>query len=192
VTLTRSHPRPWPLTGGGDRGHAAKPTRHHRTRPIDGHEETTAAEILGPTKAFGAFVRALLLARGFQLLPKASGREGGRLPRHSHSARIRLDGLPSGRRQGPTGPAVGPVLPPFVWRERQRRPAVARAARLAPPGGRRLAGWAGSGPRAPLALSRVSCARGQPRWGTGWTRWARSLPGDRWAAETPSPSDRHA
>src|SRR2546426_7260262 len=90
-------------------GQAAKPTRHNRTLTIDFHDETTYAELLGNTKAFVEFVLAFLLALGFQLLHKASCSEGGSLTRHSHYARLRLGGPPSGvssaRRAKPCSPS---------------------------------------------------------------------------------------
>ena len=109
-------------------GHAAKATRHNRTLTIDFHDETTYAEILGNTKAFVEFVLAFLLALGFQLLHKASCREGRRLTRHSHYARIRLGGLTIWRIQCTTCKAVFTVLPHFVLRYRTMRPEVARDA----------------------------------------------------------------
>ena len=157
-------------------GHAAKPTRHNRTLTIDFHDETTYAEILGNPKAFVEFVLAFLLALGFQLLHKASCREGGRLTRHSHYARIRLGGLTIWRIQCTTCKAVFTVLPHFVLRYRTMRPEVARDALLATHGGLSLAWCAVICHISPMALSRVICALGQQSLVTVLTRCALSLP----------------
>src|SRR6266849_4656395 len=141
-------------------GHAAKPTRHNRTLTIDFHDETTYAELLGNTKAFVEFVLAFLLSLGFQLLHKASCREGGRLTRHSHYARIRLGGLTIWRVQCTTCKAVCTVLPHFVLRYRMMRPDVPRDALLATHGGLSLELCAVICPLSPLALSRLVCAFG--------------------------------
>ena len=157
-------------------GHAAKPTRHNRTLTIDFHDETTYAEILGNTKAFVEFVLAFLLSLGFQLLHKASCREGGRLTRHSHYARIRLGGLTIWRIQCTTCKAVFTVLPHFVLRYRKMRPEVARDALLATHGGLSLEWCAVICHISPMALYRVICALGQQSLVTVLTRCALSLP----------------
>src|SRR6185503_19619297 len=72
---------------------AAKPTRQNRTITVDFQDEATYFQLLGDTQAFVEFVLAFLLSLGFQLLHKASCREGGSLTRHSHYARVRLGGL---------------------------------------------------------------------------------------------------
>src|SRR6266705_1517142 len=132
-------------------GLAPTPTRHNRTLTSAFHEETPSAARLDPTQALGAFGLAFLLALGLQRRHTASCSAGGSRTRHAHSARLRLGGLTLWRVQGPTCPAVCTVLPPCVLRSRQRRPAVARAARLAPPGGRSWARGAGLGPLSPRA-----------------------------------------
>src|SRR5438094_2983073 len=116
-------------------GQTAKPTRHNRTITVDFHDETTYFALVGNPKAFVEFVLAFLLSLGFQLLHKASCREGGHLTRHSHYARIRLGGLTIWRIQCTTCKAVFTVLPHFVLRYRQMRPEVARDALLATHGG---------------------------------------------------------
>src|SRR5713101_1102852 len=157
-------------------GHAAKPTRHNRTLTIDFHDETTYAEILGDTKAFVEFVLAFILSLGFQLLHKASCREGGRLTRHSHYARIRLGGLTIWRIQCTTCKAVFTVLPHFVLRYRKMRPEVARDALLATHGGLSLEWCAVIGNISPMALYRVICALGQQSLVSVLTRCGLSLP----------------
>src|SRR5437867_626180 len=141
-------------------GHAAKPTRHNRTLTIDFHDETTYAELLGNTKAFVEFVLAFLLSLGFQLLHKASCREGGRLTRHSHYARLRLGGLTIWRIQCTTCKAVFTVLPHFVLRYRQMRPEVARDALLATHGGLSLELCAVICHISPMAVYRLVCSFG--------------------------------
>jgi hypothetical protein len=141
-------------------GHAAKPLRHHRPRTVAFPAEAPSCGLWDPTNAFVAFVLAFLLARGSPLLPKARGREGGGLTRHSHSARLRLGGRTRGRLPCPPGTAVFPGVPPCVLRSHTRRPAVARDAWLATHGGRSLAWGAGLGTLAPRALARVIGACG--------------------------------
>src|SRR6195256_1571087 len=157
-------------------GHAAKPTRHNRTLTIDFHDETTYAELLGNTKAFFEFVLAFLLSLGFQLLHKASCREGGRLTRHSHYARLRLGGLTIWRIQCTRCKAVFTVLPHFVLRYRQMRPEVARDALLATHGGLSLELCAVIHHISPMALYRLVCALGQQSLVTVLTRCGLALP----------------
>src|SRR6266566_2404498 len=109
-------------------GQTAKATRQNRTITVDFQDEATYFQLLGNTKAFVEFVLAFLLSLGFQLLHKASCREGGRLTRHSHYARIRLGGLTIWRIQCTTCKAVCTVLPYCLLRYRKRRPEVARDA----------------------------------------------------------------
>jgi hypothetical protein len=116
-------------------GQTAKPPRQKRTLTVDCHRETTSFALLGNTKACIECVLAFILALGFQLTHKASGREGGRLTRHSHDARVRLSGLILWRLQCTTCKAVFTVLPPFVLRYRRMSPNVARQALIATRGG---------------------------------------------------------
>src|SRR5207244_1812587 len=116
-------------------GHTAKPTRHNRTITVDLQDETTSFPLLGDTQALVEFVCAFLLSLGFPLLHQTSCSAGGSLPRHSHSARVRLGGRTIWRVQCTTWQAVCTVLPPCVLRDRQLRPEVARAALLATHGG---------------------------------------------------------
>jgi hypothetical protein len=144
-------------------GHTAKPPHQNRTITVDFQDETTYLQLLGDTQTFVAFVRALLLSLGFQLLHKTSCSEGGSLTRHSHYARLRLGGLTIWRVLYTTCIAVFTVLPHFVLRYRQMRPEVAREALLATHGGLSLEWCATICHLSPMALYRVICALGHHR-----------------------------
>jgi hypothetical protein len=155
---------------------AAKPTRHNRTITVDFQDEATYLQLLGDTQAFVECVLAFLLALGFQLLHKASCREGGSLTRHSHYARVRLGGLTLWRVQCTTCKAVFTVLPPFVLRYRSMRPDVARDALLATHGGLSLELCAVLSHISPMALYRLVCAFGHHSLVTVLTRCGLPLP----------------
>src|SRR5258705_8271849 len=157
-------------------GQTAKVTRVNRTITVDFHDETTYFQLLGDTQAFVEFVLAFILSLGFQLLHKASCREGGRLTRHSHYARIRLGGLTIWRVQCTTCKAVFTVLPHFVLRYRQMRPEVARNALLATHGGLSLERCAVICHLSPMALYRVVCAFGHQSLVAVLTRCGLPLP----------------
>src|SRR6266436_7694057 len=157
-------------------GHATKPIRHNRTITVDFRDETTYCALLGNTKAFVEFVFAFFLTLGFQLLHKASCSEGGCLTRHSHYARVRLGGLTIWRIQCTTCKAVFTVLPHFVLRYRQMRPAVARDALLATYGGLSLELCAVINHISPMALYRLVCALGHHSLVTVLTRCGLALP----------------
>src|SRR5229473_781682 len=157
-------------------GQTAKVTRKNRTITVDFHNEATYDQLLDDTKAFVEFVLAFLLALGFQLLHKASCSEGGGLTRHSHYARVRLGGLTIWRVQCTTCKAVFTVLPHFVLRYRQMRPAVARDALLATHGGLSLELCAVISHISPMALYRLVCALGQQNLVAVLTRCALPLP----------------
>src|SRR6059058_415097 len=167
-------------------GHTAKPTRHNRTITVDFQDEATYFQLLGDTQAFVEFVRAFLLALGFQLLHKASCSEGGSLTRNSPIAGARLGGLTLWRVQCTTCKAVFTVLPHFVLRYRTMRPDVARDALLATHGGLSLAWCATIGHISPMALPRLVCALGQQSLVTVLTRCALPLPVYLLADEKPS------
>ena len=107
-------------------GTAAHPTRENRTITVDFRSEATYFQLLGDRKAFLECVLAFILSLGFQLTHKATCRGGGCLTRHSHYVRVRLRGLTIWRIQCTMCKAVFTVLPHFVLRYRQMRPAVAR------------------------------------------------------------------
>ena len=157
-------------------GQTAIPTRHNRTITVDFHDETTYFALLDNTQAFVDFVLAFIFSLGFQLTHKASCSAGGSLTRHSHYARLHLGGLTLWRVQCPACKAVFTVLPHFVLRDRQRRPAVARDALLATHGGLSLEWCAVICHISPMALYRVICALGQQSLVTVLTRCALSLP----------------
>jgi hypothetical protein len=116
-------------------GPLAKPTRENRTITVAFHDETTYFALLGNTKVFVEFVLAFILSLGFQLKHQATCSGRGSLTRHSHYTRVRLGGLTIWRIQCTACKAVFTVLPHFVLRYRQMRPAVARDALLATHGG---------------------------------------------------------
>src|SRR5215471_13114851 len=113
----------------------ARPTRENRTITVDFQNEATYVQLLGDGKALLEFVFAFLLSLGFQLKHMATCTGGGCLTRHSHYVRVRLGGSTIWRIQCTTCQAVFTVLPHFVLRYRQMRPAVARDALLATHGG---------------------------------------------------------
>src|SRR5262245_54337715 len=157
-------------------GTAAKQTRENRTITVDFRDESTYFELLGDGKAFVECVLAFLLTLGFQLLHKTTCRGGGCLTRHSHYARVRLGGLTIWRLQCTTCRAVFTVLPHFVLRYRQMRPAVARDALLATHGGLSLELCAVLYHISPMALYRVVCAFGRQSLVTVLTRCELPLP----------------
>jgi hypothetical protein len=141
-------------------GTAAKRTRENRTITVDFRDDTTYLQLLGDGKAFVEFVCAFLLSLGFQLAHKATCHGGGCLTRHSHYVRLRVRGITIWRIQCTTCKAVFTVLPHFVLRYRQMRPAVARDALLATHGGLSLELCAVLYHISPMALYRLICAFG--------------------------------
>jgi hypothetical protein len=141
-------------------GQTAKAPRENRTITVDFHNESTYFQLLDDGQAFVEFVLACILALGFQLTHKATCRGGGCLTRHSHYARVRLNGLTIWRIQCTTCKAVFTVLPHFVLRYRTMRPDVARDALLATHGGLSLERCAVLYHISPMALYRVICAFG--------------------------------
>jgi hypothetical protein len=82
-------------------GNAAKTRRENRTLTVDFQDQATYFQLLRDGKAFVEFVLAFILSIGFQLHHKASCNGGGSLTRHSHYARVRLGGSPSGAFSAP-------------------------------------------------------------------------------------------
>src|SRR5215470_10280290 len=154
----------------------ARQTRKNRTITVDFHNEATYSQLLGDGKAFVECVLAFLLALGFQLTHKATCRGGGCLTRHSHYARVRLDGLTIWRVQCTTCRAVFTILPHFILRYRQTRPEVARDALLATHGGLSLEWCAVICHLSPMALYRLVCAFGRHSLATVLTRCGLALP----------------
>jgi hypothetical protein len=157
-------------------GIAAKLTRENRTITVDFQNETTYFQLLGDGKAFVECVLAFLLSPGFQLKHKATCRGGGCLTRHSHYVRVRLGGVTIWRLQCTRCKAVFTILPHFVLRYRQMRPAVARDALLAMHGGLSLELCAVICHISPMALYRLVCAFGHQSLVTVLTRCGLPLP----------------
>src|SRR5712692_2884232 len=156
----------------------AHQTRENRTITVDFQNEATYFQLLGDGKAFVELVIAFILALGLQLRHKATCRGGGCLTRHAHYARVRLGGVTIWRIQCTTCQAVFTVLPHFVLRYRQMRPAVARDALLATHGGLSLELCAVLYHISPMALYRLVCALGQHSLVTVLTRCGVPLPVD--------------
>jgi hypothetical protein len=157
-------------------GTAVKPTRENRTITVDFQDESTYGHLLGDGKAFLECILAFLLSLGFQLNHKATCRGGGCLTRHSYYIRVRLGGVTIWRLQCTTCKAVFTVLPRFVLRYRQMRPAVARDALLAIHGGLSLELCTVLYHISPMALYRLVCALGQQSLVTVLTRCGLPLP----------------
>src|SRR5438477_11672339 len=134
-----------------------KVTRHNRTLTVDFQDPSTYFELITDGKAFVEFILAFILSIGFQLAHKTTCTGGGCLTRHSHYARVRLDGLTIWRVQCTRCKAVFTVLPPFVLRSRQMRPEMARDALLATHGGLSLELCAVLYHLSPMALYRLVC-----------------------------------
>ena len=143
---------------------------------VDFHDEATSFRLMDDGKAFVACVLAFLLALGFQLLHQTTCRGGGGLTRHAHYARVRLGRITIWRLQCTTCRAVFSVLPHFILRYRQLRPAVARDALLATHGGLSLERCAILYHISPMALYRLICALGQQSLLTALTQCGLPLP----------------
>jgi hypothetical protein len=154
----------------------ARQTRANRTITVDFQNEATYFQLLGDGKAFVELVLAFVLSLGFQLAHKATCSGGGCLTRHSHYVRVRLGGVTIWRLQCTTCRAVFTVLPHFILRYRQMRPAVARDALLATHGGLSLEWCAVLCNISPMALYRLVCAFGHQSLVTVLTRCGLPLP----------------
>jgi hypothetical protein len=157
-------------------GTAAKPTRGNRTITVDFGNEATYFRLLEDGKAFLEFVFAFILSMGFQLTHKATCGGGGCLTRHSHYVRVRLGGITIWRVQCTRCKAVFTVLPHFVLRYRQMRPAMARDALLATHGGLSLELCAIIYHISPMAVYRLVCAFGHQSLVAVLTRCGLPLP----------------
>src|SRR5919197_4518602 len=156
--------------------HTTKQPRANRTITIDFRNEATYFQLLGDRKAFLECVLAFILSIGFQLTHKTTWRGGGCLTRHSHYVRVRLGGVTIWRLQCTTCHAVFTVLPHFILRYRQMRPAVARDALLATHGGLSLELCAVLYHLSPMALYRLICAFGHQSLVPVLTRCGLPLP----------------
>src|SRR6266705_2485196 len=138
----------------------ARPPRENRTITVDFQNEATYFHLLGDGKAFVELFIAFVMSLGLQLKHKATCHGGGCLTRHSHYVRVRLGGITIWRLQCTTCRAVFTVLPHFVLRYRQMRPAVARDALLATHGGLSLELCAVIWHISPMAVYRLICSFG--------------------------------
>jgi hypothetical protein len=155
---------------------AAKPIRENRTITVDFQSEVMYFQLLGDGKAFLECVIAFIMSLGFQLKHKATCRGGGCLTRHSHYIRVRVGGVTIWRLQCTRCKAVFTVLPHFVLRYRQMRPAVACDALLATHGGLSLELCAVLYHISPMALYRLVCAFGRQSLVTVLTQCGLPLP----------------
>jgi hypothetical protein len=153
-----------------------KATRQNRTLTVDFQDPSTYFELINDGKAFVEFVLAFILSIGFQLAHKTTCTGGSCLTRHSHYARVRLDGLTIWRIQCTSCKAVFTVLPHFVLRYRRMSPDVARQALIATHGGLSLEWCATICHISPMALYRLICALGQHSLGTVLTWCGLPLP----------------
>ncbi len=113
---------------------SAKHPRQNRTITVDFNSEATYHRLCLSGPRFIDFVTAFILSIGLKLKHKCDC-SSERLTRHSHYARLRLDGLTIWRIQCTGCRAVFTVLPHFVLRYRQMRAEVAKKALLATHGG---------------------------------------------------------
>jgi hypothetical protein len=157
-------------------GTAAKLTRANCTITVDFRNEATYFSLLEDSKAFLEFAFAFILSMGFQLTHKATCGGGRCLTRHSHYVRVRLGGITIWRVQYTRCKAVFTVLPHFVLRYRQMRPAVARDALLATHGGLSLELCAIIYHLSPMAVYRLVCAFGHQSLVIVLTRCGLPLP----------------
>src|SRR4029434_5978623 len=135
-------------------------TRQNRAPTVELQEPSTYFELFNDGKAFVEFVLAFILSIGFQLAHKTTCTGGSCLTRHSHYARVRLDGLTIWRIQCTSCKAVFTVLPHFVLRYRRMSPDVARQALIATHGGLSLAWCATIFHISTMSLYRLICAFG--------------------------------
>ncbi len=108
--------------------------RENRTITVDFNSEVTYHRLCLSGPRFIEFVVAFIMSIGFQLKHKCNC-PSERLTRHSHYARLRLDGLTIWRIQCTGFRAVFTVLPHFVLRYRKMKPETAKKALWATHGG---------------------------------------------------------
>ena len=95
-----------------------KRSRENRTLTVDFNNEATYHQLCGDGPGFIDFVVAFILSIGFQLKHKCDC-PGERLTRHSHYARLRLNGITIWRIQCTGCRAVFTILPHFVLRRKE-------------------------------------------------------------------------
>ena len=132
-----------------------KRSRENRTLTVDFNSEQTYHRLCLSGPRFIDFVIAFILSIGCQLKHKCDC-PGGRLTRHSHYARLRLDGLTIWRIQCTGCRAVFTVLPHFVLRYRQMKASIAKKALMATHGGLSLELCAVIENVCPMAIYRMS------------------------------------
>ena len=110
------------------------PSRQNRTITVDFNLEQTYHRLCHDGPRFIDFVVAFILSIGLQLKHKC-GCSKGRLTRHSHYVRARINGLTIWRIQCTRCRAVFTVLPHFVLRYRQMKTSIAKKVLLATHGG---------------------------------------------------------
>ena len=137
-----------------------KRSRENRTLTVDFNSEQTYHSLCLSGPRFIDFVIAFILSVGCQLKHKCDC-PGGRLTRHSHYARLRLDGLTIWRIQCTGCRAVFTVLPHFVLRYRQMKPDIAKRALMATHGGLSLELCAVIENVCPMAIYRLVCSIGR-------------------------------
>ena len=94
------------------------PSRQNRTITVDFNNEQTYHQLCGDGKGFIDFVVAFILSIGLQLKHKC-GCSSGRLTRHSHYVRARINGITIWQVQCTGCRAVFTVLPHFVLRRKK-------------------------------------------------------------------------
>ncbi len=137
----------------------AKRPRQNRTLTVDFHEQATYHRLCQDGPKFIDVVAAFILSIGFQLAHKCDCK-GGKLTRHSHYARLRLDGLTIWRIQCTGCRAVFTVLPHFVLRYRKMKPEIAKRVLWETHGGLSLELSAVIQGVCPMAVYRLVCSLG--------------------------------
>ena len=107
----------------------AKRPRQNRNITVDFNDEQTYHRLCQDGPGFIDFVVAFILSIGFQLAHKCDC-PSGKLTRHSHYVRARLNGLTIWRIQCTACRAVFTVLPHFVLRYRKMKAEVAKKVRF--------------------------------------------------------------
>ena len=152
-----------------------KRPRQNRTITINFKDEATYHRLCHDGPRFIDFVVAFILSIGLQLKHKC-GCSKGRLTRHSHYVRARINGLTIWRIQCTRCRAVFTVLPHFVLRYRQMKTSIAKKVLLATHGGLSLELCAVIENVCPMAIYRLVCCIGRNGLVKLLTRCHLSLP----------------
>ncbi len=137
-----------------------KRPRQNRTITVDFNDEQTYHQLCGDGPRFIDFVVAFILNIGLQLKHKCDC-SGGKLTRHSHYVRARINGITIWRIQCTKCRAVFTVLPHFVLRYRQMKAEVAKKVLLATHGGLSLEICAVIENVDAMAIYRMVCSLGR-------------------------------